>query len=205
MQEKILRNLAKYDKLIVTGPPRSGTTISAMILAEQLGYKFIDESWYDANNSAKFINLLKFPRNMVVQMTAFLKDIHTLKTFLRLNNISIVLIKRNKKEILDSFKNTKNFTMPISTSNGIWTSIGKEEKKTLLNHFDKKSGCIPDIIYNHFYKNNDKFFELNYPDDFKDHEYFVKKKDRRKHFKHIKQVKKNDPYYLQNQKGVMVV
>ena len=89
----------------------------------------------------------------------------------------------------------------------------KDVTMNLLKHYGFPNGykdkSLPRIIYNHFetYKHNfdkDKLFKIMY-NDLKNHKLFVKKEDRRKFFKHIKQVKINDPYYLKNQKGVMVL
>jgi hypothetical protein len=189
--------LKKYKKIIVTGPPRSGTTISGLILAHELNYKFIDESWYDANNPKKFMFLFGLPRKMVIQTTAFLKDLH------KVDFECIVLIKRPIKDILESFENSLNFTMEFSTSNGIMSCFGKKEQQIILNHYGHKSGCIPEIIYNHFEKHNKNYYYLNY-NSLTGHELFIKKEVRRQKFNHLKQVK-IDPYYLQNQKGIMVL
>ena len=69
-------HLERFDKIVVTGPPRSGTTIAANIIAKELKYKFIDETFYDGNNSQMFLSLFNIPRKMVIQTTAFLKSLH---------------------------------------------------------------------------------------------------------------------------------
>ena len=207
------QELKIFNKIIVTGPPRSGTTVAGLIIATELGYKFIDESWYDANNSQKFMFMFSLPRKMVIHTTAFLRDLHIMNKFLDLHNIPIILIRRRIGEILESFENSKNFKTGISTSNGIFTCIDEEAQKILFNHYGYKNGCkkrtLPEVIYSHFYKHKceldeNKLFELKY-EDLKKHRLFVEKSERRKYFNHIKQVKINDPYYLKNQKGIMVL
>lgn len=190
--------LKKYEKIIVTGPPRSGTTIAALIIAKELNYKFIDESWYDANNPQKFMFFFGLPRKMVIHTTAFLKDIHVLKNFPK------VLVERKIEDILESFDNTKNFSMKIATSHGLMTQVGEQEQEILLKHYGKKSGCIPKIIYKHFKKYNKDYYFIKY-DSLREHEKFVPKHIRREKFKHIKQVDADDVYYLKNRKGVMVL
>ena len=202
----IRQELDKFDKVIVTGPPRSGTTIATIITANILNYKFIDESFYDANDKNKFLWLLSQNRKMVIQMTAFFRDLHNIGPFLTANNTAVVLVKRNIEAILESFENSKNFTMPAKTSDGLFTMIDEEAQNIIFKHYmfkkeDKRS--LPEKVYDYFYGHMDGFnkhmlFELHYKD-LKKHKLFVKKADRRKHFKHIKQVKVDDPYYLQNQ------
>lgn len=201
----IKKNLSCFDKIIVTGPPRSGTTISSMIIADILKYKFVDESFYDANNPKKFLVMLHLPRKMVIQMTAFLKSIvkEDIASFLNNNKIAVVLIRRNITDILKSFKNTENFDMSIKTSSGLFTKIGEEEQRFMFEHygFSNKSDPIPLQIYQYFYDRMsilENVFSLRY-EKLSSHKFFVKEGDRRKHFKHIKQVKVDDPYYLQNQ------
>lgn len=203
--------LKQFNKIIVTGPPRSGTTISAMIIAKEINYKFIDESFYDSNNPQKFMYFLAINRKMVVHTTAFLRDLHTISNFLNINNIAIVLIRRSTEDILESFENTKKFTKDILTSNGIFKSIDDEAEDILFKHFRSlnKDTPLPEVIYNHFDNNKylfnqNKLFEVYY-DDLSGHKLFVEKKIRREKFVHIKQVNPDDPYYLQTKKGVMVL
>ena len=54
---RLIKDLKKYHKILVTGPPRSGTTVAGLILSDMLGYKFVDESYYNGNDEKKFINL----------------------------------------------------------------------------------------------------------------------------------------------------
>ncbi len=206
-------HLDKFTKIIVTGPPRAGTTISGMVIASELGYKFIDESWYDANNPEKFKSLFSIARPMVIHTTAFIRDLHRSAEFFKLYNVAVTLVLRNVTDIMESIENTRNFDMGISTSAGLMTQVGDEEYKILLKHYDPqndyKDQCLPEIIYNHFETYKHKFernqlFKIRF-DDLRSHKLFVKKDDRRKNFKHIKQVKIDDPYYLTNQKGVMVL
>lgn len=45
--ETLITQLARFSKVVVTGPQRSGTTTAARILAEELGYEFIREEAFD--------------------------------------------------------------------------------------------------------------------------------------------------------------
>lgn len=212
--KNIKKELGKFNKVIVTGPPRSGTTISGLILSNELNYKFIDESFYDGNNQNKFMFFLTLPkRKMVLQMTAFLKDLHTISEFLLINKIAVVLVNRKIPDILESFKNSKNFNMGCAIEGGIFTSIDEEAQQIILNHYKEylhksDNRSLPEVIYDHFYVNscniNKKMlFELDY-NELSTHKLFIKKEDRRKKFKHIKQVTE-DPYFLATKMGVLTL
>jgi len=203
--DNIKEQLSCYNKVIVTGPIRAGTTISAKIIAHELGYKFIDESWYDGNNQTKFLNLFRINRKMVIHTTAFLRDLHTVASLLDLGNIPVVLVKRDIKDILESYENTKKFTVSVMCEKGLYINIDEHAKSEILKHYGHEEGCIPEITYNHFYTyvykfNKEKLFYINYKD-LKNHKLFIKKEDRRKNFVHIKQVD-NDP---NNLRGIMVI
>ena len=177
-----IKNLSKFEKVIVTGPPRSGTTISGKIIAHELGYEFIDEHQYEHNISVKFVEILLTRSSVVVHTTSFTRDIHLIK------NIPIVLVKRNINDILKSFENSKRFKG--KHENGLFARFDDEALGIILNHYGCKNGCVPEVIYDHFYKHNKDFFELNY-EDLKDHELFIDK-DKRKKFTHLKQTKETE-------------
>ena len=180
--------LKNHSKIIVTGPPRSGTTITAMIIAYELGYKFIDESWYNGNNQELFAWFLNHKRNLVIQNTAFFRDLHLL-------NLNIVLVRRNTDDILASFENSIKFF--DHSIDGLFGGINDEAEKVILTHFGHKSGCVPDILYKHFEEHNENYYEINY-DCLSEHKLFIEKEVRRKEFTHIKQVKV-DPNYLKHE------
>jgi hypothetical protein len=203
--DNICFHLEQYDKIIVTGPPRSGTTISGLIISNILGYKFIDESWYDGNNSEKFLSLFSINRKMVIHNTAFLRDLYKISSYINDNNISIVLVKRSIDDILESFENSTKFDTGKFKPPGIFAGINQDAQKIILNHFGKTRGSVPKVIYEYFDSCKDKFdnlFFIKY-EDLKSHSFFIEKEIRRKSFVHIKQVNE-DPYYL-TKKGVMVL
>ena len=169
--------LEKYKKIVVTGPHRSGTTISAKIIANILKYKFVNEFEYDGNDPMKFMGLFMNDIPMVIQNTSFLRDMHLLGLD------SVVLVKRKKRDILKSYESSLRFGN--ESKGNIFASINNKAKNVILNHFGYKSGCIPDILYKHFEENNKNYYTVNYSD-LRGHALFVGR-DRRKEFKHIKQ------------------
>lgn len=201
--KNLITKLSHFNKIIVTGCPRSGTTISGLILAHELGYKFIDETYYNGTDIDKFIFFLSYAkRKMVIQCTAFMKDLYKLDEYF---NIAIVLIRRNYNDILKSFKNSENFKIgvPANNENGTFIKFNKESLQILANHFEiNNDENLPKNVYKKFIKPKN-LFELNY-EELENHKLFVKKQDRRKYFKHLKQVKIGDPNYLVK-KGVMVL
>ena len=173
-----ISQLGKYRKIVVIGPHRSGSTIASVIIADILKYKLINESDYFGNDPTEFVRMLMIPGNMVIHNTSFLRDIHLL------NIECLVLVKRNKRAILESYKNSLKFGN--ESKGGIFASINDKAQEVILNHFCHKSGCIPDILYKHFKKHNKNYYIVNYVD-LKSHPLFIKKRIRRKEFKHIKQ------------------
>jgi hypothetical protein len=169
--------LRKHTKIVVTGPHRSGTTISAIIIADMLNYKFINENDYDGNDPMKFRALFMTNEKMVIQNTSFLRDMHLI-------DACKVLVKRDTNDILESYENTFKFGHDFN--GGIFASIDDNAQKVILNHFGHKSGCIPDILYKHFEDKNDTYYVIKY-DSLKSHKLFIKKETRRSQFTHIKQ------------------
>jgi len=196
--------LSDYSKIIVTGPPRAGTTISARIIAHELNYKFIDETMYDGNNAEKFGFLLWHRRKMVIQMTAFTRDIHN---YYFNQNTAIVLIRRNIQDILDSMDNTIKFLETnIVCGDGLFRGFNRDARKVISKHFNlSEHEILPGGIYKHFEENMNKekdYFELEY-DCLKNHVLFIEKQTRRKEFKHIKQVDIDSEYF--DKRGVLVL
>lgn len=204
--------LKKYNKIIVTGPPRSGTTICSRILAHELKYRFIDETLYDGNNPNKFSLMLHYlSRNFVIQTTAFTRDIH--KYYFN-QPTCIVLMKRPISDILDSFDNTKKFIdnssngLNVTAAGELFNGFDDDAIETIKKHFGYENNnnlTLPEVIYDHFEKNKNPekvYLEINY-DDLKNHELFIDKETRRKEFVHIKQIDL-DPEYI-HKRGVLVL
>ena len=195
---ELAEKLKEHRKIIVTGPPRSGTTISGLILSNVLGYKFIDESYYNGNDVCGFFYFLyNFNRNCVIQNTSFLRDIHTII------DIPKILVRRKTEEILESFENSKKFGFN-NIGDPLFTCIDDRAEKVILDHYGYfGKTCVPEVIYEHFERYNKDYYEINYPEDIKDHEFFIEKEVRMANFSHMKQVNL-DPQYLKK-KGVITL
>jgi len=189
----------------VTGPPRSGTTIVARIIAHDLKYKFIDETFYDGNNTRKFFTLLNVDKKMVIQCTSFLRDIHELPKIKELPSLVIILVRRDINDILDSMKNSKRF-IPTGKNLGFGMveSFNEEEQQKMIKWYgyEGKGLSAPEVVYDHFYKNNTNFYIVKY-ESFSNHELWKDKKHRRKNFTHMKQIS-DDPGYISERAGTIL-
>jgi len=63
----MFENYKKYSKIIVLGAQRSGTTIVSKIIAKELNYICIDETYFEVDNFERFLSLFSLPENMVIQ------------------------------------------------------------------------------------------------------------------------------------------
>jgi hypothetical protein len=202
-----VEQLKEYTKLIVTGPPRSGTTIVSLILSKKLGYKFIDETLYNGSDQLKFAMLIHHQRKMVIHNTSFTKDIHDV---VFTQPTCIVLVKRPIKDILDSLDNTIKFMHDDTFvgEDGMFNGFTEEARELIKKHFGYEGSdlTLPEVIYDHFEKHKkptNNYFEVNY-NDFESNELFIRKEARRKNFTHIKQID-FDPEYIDKRQGVVIL
>jgi predicted O-linked N-acetylglucosamine transferase (SPINDLY family) len=88
----LLRN---YERIIVSGPQRAGTTIAAKILASELGYRFVPEEDVGGNDLGRLFELYRVQRHFVVQGPAYCPYVHLLPE-------AVVLMRRPVDEIIRS-------------------------------------------------------------------------------------------------------
>jgi len=62
-------NWKKYERIVVSGSQRSGTTIVSQMIANDLGYRNIDESEFGIHDYKRFIDMLAL-KNVVIQCPA---------------------------------------------------------------------------------------------------------------------------------------
>jgi hypothetical protein len=89
--------LRPFDKIVVTGPQRSGTTICAQMIAQDLGYQYVDEWDYDALGTS-FVSLVMTGSRLVVQAPAVMQCIWLLP----LEQVAVVLMRRDMAGIIAS-------------------------------------------------------------------------------------------------------
>lgn len=125
-----------YEKIIVSGPQRSGTTFFAAALAKHLGYVHADEfsrynlkSRFDPqalirlNGSSPFESILDIKANVVLQRPTWSHSVHTLLDHIRevqrplASKVFVAFLARN---CLDVFR-SQNRIMQLKNSDGGWT------------------------------------------------------------------------------------
>ncbi len=197
-------NLKPFNKIVVTGPGRSGTTIAAKIIADELGYKFVDEMWFSAALFDMFQVLISHPRRkMVVHAPCLSARIHEVGDR---DDVAVILMRRNIKDILESQKHTLTFKKEDIP--GQFVRCDEGWKQFRLKQY-KLAGSIisePQVVYNYwdtFQKDKIKNqFELDY-EDLRFHPLWIAKPERRKHFTDIKQI--NYDVDFQNKNRFMFV
>jgi hypothetical protein len=91
----LVNALRPRTRIVVTGPQRSGTTISARILADELGYEFLPEERIRYRNLLKFFQLYASLDRFVLQAPCLCAFAHVLPA-------CIVLVRRDVEEIIKS-------------------------------------------------------------------------------------------------------
>ena len=87
--------LRHYDRILVTGPQRAGTTIAARMLAAELNYKFVPEEQVGFDNLEKLFDLYRNEKQFVLQGPCFCPYAHLVSG-------AVVLMRRPVPEILSS-------------------------------------------------------------------------------------------------------
>jgi hypothetical protein len=86
---------AAHTRITVTGPQRSGTTISAKILAEELGYEFISEGCVAVDDLERFYAIFRTRDRFVLQAPGLCAYAHRLPG-------CFVLVRRSLDDIVRS-------------------------------------------------------------------------------------------------------
>jgi hypothetical protein len=96
--------LEKYNKVLVTGPQRSGTTFASKIIAEAIGSKYVDEAAYGVSDYFRFKSLVMGGRRLVIQCPSMMRYVHR---FGLINEVVIVVMYRPVKDIIGSQQRIK--------------------------------------------------------------------------------------------------
>ena len=91
--------LRDYQRILVTGPQRSGTRIAAKMIAADTGYEYIDETEFGVH-SRKGLRMLIRRDYIVVHCPALCRTIHNYSTA----DTQIVLMRRSIEDIIASEK-----------------------------------------------------------------------------------------------------
>ena len=98
--EGVLTLARDFQKVLVTGPQRSGTTIAAHILAEELEYEYVDESAVGIADPGRMRDLLAEKGRIVVQCPGFSASIHHFAA----DDVLVVFMIRHPEDIAASEK-----------------------------------------------------------------------------------------------------
>lgn len=98
-KQEVIDELSQYKMVIVSGPQRSGTTITAKMLSEDLGYEFINE--FDGRFRNNFDNLNRLAdheQRFVVQAPVMCNVVQKLNK----PGMAVVMMIRDRAEIIRS-------------------------------------------------------------------------------------------------------
>ena len=151
-------NLRKHKKILVTAPQRAGTRITAKIIANDTGHKYIDEAEIDIDNIRILKEILADDRSVVIQAPGLMRYVHKLDCF-------IVVVKRNIEDI-------------IKSQEGIRWNCEKYE----LKKYGLEDGIISKVKYK-YWETKQKSITKNFleieRESLKDHPMYIKKKNRK--------------------------
>lgn len=116
----------KFEKILVTGPQRSGTRICAKMIAHDTGHKYVDEAMIGVDSLYRLKSLFERKQRIVVQCPALCRHIH----MFRADNCAIIIMLRNVKDIVASQKR-----------------IGWNWENVELERYDQTEGLIAEIKY----------------------------------------------------------
>jgi hypothetical protein len=117
---------AEFDKIIVTGPQRSGTRICAKMIAHDTGHKYIDEREIYVDSLYWLQQLFRSDHRFVVQCPAVCRHVHMFSA----DDTAIILMRRDIRDILASQQR-------IDWS---WEQVE-------LIQYDRREGVIAEVKY----------------------------------------------------------
>lgn len=97
----MFEHLRPFKKIIVTGPQRAGTTITAKMIAHDLGMFYIDEAAISVRDLQKMKAIVIKRNNFVLQCPSMV--CHMLE-FAHMDDVAIVMVKRDTYDIQRSQK-----------------------------------------------------------------------------------------------------
>lgn len=153
-----------FRKVLVTGPQRSGTTIAARILADELGYRFVSEKDIKTHSLWRLHKRLLSLRREVIQGPCFGSICHYIDTPKTL----VVFMRRNVDQIARSEQR-----------------IGWNAQKWELANYFRDSGTVGAVRYECWEKYQQPLMEVPWielaHDSFAGHRLWVES-EKRRHF-----------------------
>ena len=121
-----IKDLKRFERIAVTGPQRSGTTIAAKIIASETGHKYIDENDFSINSFDRFKEIFK-QSNIVVQCPGVCRWAHEIGA---IEGAAVVMMTRSVEDIIASQNRIR------------WEGEGIELKK-----YGTQSGPVAQVKY----------------------------------------------------------
>jgi hypothetical protein len=91
----MFEHLKRYDKILVTGPQRSGTRIAARMIAQDTGHHYVDENDIYVDSLNALCKWLKKDDKIVVQCPALMRYVHHLVD----QDVLVVVMRRDLEDI----------------------------------------------------------------------------------------------------------
>lgn len=90
--------LKNFKKILVSGPQRSGTRISAKIISNDLNFKYLDEATVNIRDEEKFKYILENETQFVLQCPGLSHCLHEVNLF----DAAVIFIMRKVEDIIES-------------------------------------------------------------------------------------------------------
>ena len=91
-------HLKPFDKIVVTGPQRSGTRICAKMIAQDLGKEYVSEAHVGVNVFGLLEEMLEKRKNFVVQCPGLCRHVHLIGR----EDTAVVFMRRSLEHIIGS-------------------------------------------------------------------------------------------------------
>ena len=89
----MFKRFRKHNVILVTGPQRSGTRITAKAIAQDTGHEYVDEKEFGNSKAGLFHEIIEERVKIVVHCPAMAYRIHKVK------DVFVVFVKRNIEDI----------------------------------------------------------------------------------------------------------
>ena len=161
----MFENLKLFEKIIVTGPQRTGTTICAQMIAHDLGLRFIDEHEVGLFNEQLTHNMCKGKKKFVLQLPCGAHRCHKFSY----PDVAVVFMYRNSYNIIQSQKRigwSGNTPPPQNVNYGLTTETVSTAKYSFWRTYQKAK--------------LENAFEIWY-ETLQEHKFWVDKRNRKGH------------------------
>jgi hypothetical protein len=129
--EEVVPRLRLFETIVVTGPQRSGTTITSKMIAHDLQREYIDEDHFATHRFDRFLEYLH--PNAVIQAPGLSAYCHLLSV-----EVAVVFMFRDIQEIIES-------QSKLIFGNGLtWT---EHEQQRELSKYFLEGGAVPHVKY----------------------------------------------------------